>query len=59
MKEIKFLLEIIEEKDPWKSEINTYQQNNVYFVNIACKFIMVTLLIVTRVASQYKFCQNS
>ena len=27
--------------------IDTYQQNHVYFVNIACKFIMVTLLIVT------------
>ena len=38
--------------------IDTYQQNNLYFVNIACKFIMVTLLIVTRVASQYYFSQN-
>ena len=38
---------------------DTYQQNHVYFVNIACKFIMVTLLIVTSVASQYYFCQNS
>ena len=39
--------------------IDTCQQNHVYFVNIACKFIMVILLIVTRVASQYYFCQNS
>ena len=35
--------------------IDTYQQNHVYFVNIACKFIMLTLLIVTRVWSQYFF----
>ena len=35
--------------------IDTYQQNHVYFVNIACKSIMVTLLIVTRVAYQYFF----
>ena len=35
--------------------IDNYQQNHVYFVNIACKFIMVTLLIVPRVASQYFF----
>ena len=34
---------------------NKYQQNHVYFVNIACKFIVVTLLIVTRMASQYIF----
>ena len=33
-------------------------RNHVFFVNIACKFIMVTLLIVTRVASQYYFCQR-
>ena len=40
-------LEIIEEKDPLKSEIiDSYQQNYVYFVNIASKFIMVPLLIV-------------
>ena len=39
--------------------IDTYKQNHVYFVNNACKFIMVTLLIVTRVASLYYFCQNS
>ena len=39
--------------------IDIYQQNHAYFVNIACKFIMVTLLIVTRVASQYYFCQNT
>ena len=31
--------------------IDTYQRNHVYFVNTECKFIMVTLLIVTRVAS--------
>ena len=35
--------------------IGTYQQNRVYFVNIAYKFIMVTLLTVTRLASQYFF----
>ena len=39
VKEIQFFLEIIEEKDPWKPDI----QNHVYFVNIACKFIMVYL----------------
>ena len=39
--------------------IDIYQQKHVYFVNIASKFIMVTLVIVTRVASQYYFCQNS
>ena len=33
-------------------------KNHVYFVNIACKFIIVTMLIVTRMASQYYFCQN-
>ena len=53
-------LEIIEEKTHGNQKyIDTYQQNHVYVVNIACKFIMVTLLIVTRVASQYYFCQNS
>ena len=62
MKEIWFLLEIIEEKDPWKSEIHTkildtYQQNHVYFV--ACKFIMVTPFIVTMGGLQNFFCQNS
>ena len=39
--------------------IGTYQQHNVYFVNNACNSIMVTLLIVTRVVSQYYFCKNS
>ena len=39
--------------------IDTYQQNHLYFVNIAYKFIMVTLLIVTRVAFKYYFCPNS
>ena len=39
--------------------IDAYQQNHVYIVNIACKFIMETLMMVTRVASQYYFCQNS
>ena len=53
VKEIIYLLEMIEGKDPWKSEMH------VYFVNIACKSIMVTLLIVTTVASPYYFCQNS
>ena len=42
----------------YQKYIDTYQQNHVYFVNIACKFILVTLLKVTRVASQYYFCQN-
>ena len=35
--------------------IDTYQQNHEDFVNITCKFIMVTLLIMTGVASQYFF----
>ena len=48
-------LKIIEGKDSWKSEIHTYQQNCVFFVNIACMFIMVTLMIVTRMTSQYYF----
>ena len=39
--------------------IDTYQQKHIYYVNIAFKIIMVTLLIMTRVASQYYFCQNS
>ena len=34
---------------------DAYQQKHVYFVNIACKSIMITMLIVTRVASQYYF----
>ena len=38
-----------------QKHIGTYQQKHVHFVNIAYKFIMVTLLIVTRVASQYFF----
>ena len=48
-------------KNTHKSQkcIDTYQQNHVYFVIIACKFIMVTLLIVTRVASQFYFSQNT
>ena len=33
----------------------TYQQNIVYFVIIACKSIMGSLLIMTRAASQYFF----
>ena len=27
--------------------MDTYQQNHVYFVNIACKYIMVIMLITT------------
>ena len=47
---------IIEEKThEIQKYIYTYQQNLVYFVNIACKFFMVALLIETRVASQYYF----
>ena len=42
-----------------QKSIDTGQQNHVYFVNIACKSIMVTLLIVNRVASQYCFCRYS
>ena len=50
VKEIWFLLEKIKEKTHGNQKnIDTYQQNHVYFVNIACKFIMVTL---TRVASK-------
>ena len=42
-----------------QKHIDTNQQNHVYFVKIACKFILVTQLIVIRVASQYYSCQNS
>ena len=60
LKEILFLLEIIEENKTCKSEIHRYlSTKSCILVNIACKFIMVTLLIVTWVASQYYFCQKS
>ena len=60
VKEIRFHLEIIEEKTRGNQKcIDTYQQNHVYFVNIACMSIMVALLIVTRMVSQYYICQNS
>ena len=42
-----------------KNNIDSYQKNHVYYVNIACKYILVALLIVTRVASQCYFCQMS